>query len=347
MEIRVLSEDLDVLGLMEPYESLVWNDRYQEYGDFEAKIPASAEKLALLTADRYLQRNDSEHVMIIENVRVETDRENGDHIVVKGRSLESILQRRVIASQTSVRGKFQNGVQTLLNACIINPSNAARKIANFSFAASTDTAVTTPTLETQFKGDNLYDVIQAGCSVNNLGFKVTLSEKKFSFRLYAGKDRSYSQTANPFVIFSPKFDNMLSSDYEESVEGYKNLCYALGEVESGNSTSSVLAEAYQGASAPSGIKRREVYNEVSGSFASTEQLKERGKETLEDNSAAKRFEAEADTSMMFRYGKDFFLGDIVQVENEYGMQARARVTEVITTHDASGFSCYPTFTFLE
>lgn len=347
MEIRVLSEDFDVLGLLEPYESLVWNDRYQEYGDFEAKVPASAERLALLTVDRYLQRDDSEHVMIIETVRVETDHESGDHIVLKGRSLESILQRRVIKTQIAVSGAFQNGAASLLNACIISPSDSPRKIANFRFVASTDTAVTTPTLVTRFKGDNLYDVIQAGCSVNNLGFKVTLADKIFSFSLYAGKDRSYSQTANPFVIFSPKFDNMLSSDYEESMEGYKNVCYALGTVSDGSTSSSVLAESYYGSSSPSGVKRREIYSEVSGTFGSSAQLKERGKESLEDNPATKRFEAEADTNLMFRYGKDFFLGDIVQVENEYGMKARARVTEVITTHDASGFSCYPTFTFLE
>lgn len=347
MEIRVLSEDYEALGLLEPYESLVWNDRFQGYGDFEAKVPATPERLALLTANRYLWRNDSEHVMIIEKVRIETDRENGDHIIVSGRSLESILERRVIQEQISVDGKLQNGVQKLLNACIISPSAEARKIANFQFAASTDTAVTTPTLETNFKGDNLYDIVQAGCQVNSLGFKVTLSEKNLVFQLYAGKDRSFSQAVNPFVIFSQGFDNMLSSNYEESLEGYKNLCYALGAVASGDTTESKLTTAYRGKTEPSGLQRREVYTEVSGDFETESQLKERGLETLEDNAATKCFEAEVDTNIMFRYGKDFFLGDIVQVENEYGMQARARVTEVITTHDPSGFSCYPTFTFLE
>ena len=207
--------------------------------------------------------------------------------------------------------------------------------------------MTTPTLETSFQGDNLYDIVQAGCQVNSLGFKVTLSGKKLDFQLYAGKDRSFSQTVNHFVIFSPGFDNMLSSNYEESLEKYKNLCYVKGEVAAGDATESKLTSAYRSRTEPSGLQRREVYSEVSGDFETEAQLKERGLETLEDNAATKCFEAEVDTNIMFQYGKDFFLGDIVQVENEYGMQARARVTEVITTHDPSGFSCYPTFTFLE
>lgn len=354
MDIRVLDEELRVLGLLDHYHTLLWNDRYQGYGEFEIKAPATEENIALLTIDRYLVRSDSEHVMVIEGRRIATG-QDGDHIQISGRSAESFLERRVIPKQTVLSGSFQNGVRKLLRENLIAPSDPARKYERLTFQDSSDPAVTAPALDTQFLGDNLYDVVQAGCSVNGLGFRMARKDTAFLFSLYAGKDRSFQQTENPYVIFSPGFDNLISSDYEESVKDSRNLCYAVGEGSEGNS---VVVEAYQGNGAPAGLKRRELYAEISGASQQTDdgaitqqeylaQLKARGLEELEDNAPAKRFEAEADTAAMFRYGKDFFLGDIVQVENEHGIKARARVSEIVTTYDESGLSVYPTFTFLE
>ncbi len=354
MDIWVLDEELRALGLLDHYQTLLWNDRYQGYGDFEIKAPATEENIARLTIDRYLVRSDSEHAMVIEDIRVATG-QDGDYIQISGRSAESFLERRVIPKQTVVSGSFQNGVQKLLRENLIAPSDQAREYERLVFQVSSDPAVMAPTLDTQFLGDNLYDVIQSGCSVNGLGFRMVLKDTTFFFSLYAGKDRSFQQTENPYVIFSPGFDNLISSDYEESVKDSRNFCYAVGE---GSEGGSVVVEAYQGKSAPTGLKRRELYAEISGASPKTDdgaiteqeylaQLKERGLEELEDNAPTKRFEAEADTVMMFRYGVDFFLGDIVQVENEHGIKARARVSEIVTTHDESGLSVYPTFTFLE
>ena len=41
------------------------------------------------------------------------------------------------------------------------------------------------------------------------------------------------------------------------------------------------------------------------------------------------------------------LGDIVQIENEYGIQATARILEIIDCEDESGYSTVPTFSTWE
>lgn len=41
-------------------------------------------------------------------------------------------------------------------------------------------------------------------------------------------------------------------------------------------------------------------------------------------------------------GKDFFIGDIVQITNEYGMESRARISEIVTAIDTQGTVTYPT-----
>lgn len=48
-------------------------------------------------------------------------------------------------------------------------------------------------------------------------------------------------------------------------------------------------------------------------------------------------------SISLPYGTDFFLGDTVQVANEYGMEGPSLVTEIIWAQDDKGYRCYPTF----
>lgn len=43
-------------------------------------------------------------------------------------------------------------------------------------------------------------------------------------------------------------------------------------------------------------------------------------------------------------GQDFFIGDIVQIKNEYGMEAKSRVSELVLSQEETGEAVYPTFT---
>ena len=45
-----------------------------------------------------------------------------------------------------------------------------------------------------------------------------------------------------------------------------------------------------------------------------------------------------DGSRQFVYKKDFNIGDVVQVVNEYGQEATSRVTEIVISQDENGES---------
>ena len=45
--------------------------------------------------------------------------------------------------------------------------------------------------------------------------------------------------------------------------------------------------------------------------------------------------------------EDFFLGDMVQIVNEYGIEGKARVTEFIRSQSKEGLDSYPTFVTVE
>ena len=349
MDLMVLNTNLDAISVVDAYQSFIWTDRYFKCGDFELYAPMSTDILSVFKQDYYLQRRGTDRLMIIEKILIETDVESGDHITITGRSLESILDRRVIWGQIMLSGNLQNAIELLLDDCIINPSNVNRKIPNFIFKASTDPAITSLTIEAQYTGDNLYDVIQQICEERGIGFKVTLNDsKQFVFELYSGVDRSYDQTTLPYVVFSPSFDNVISSNYVESKASMKNVALIGGEGEGS-------ARKYAASGNYIGLNRREMFVDArdissdvgEGDPLTTEEytalLVQRGKEKLSEYKDVTSFEGQMETSIMYKYGEDFFEGDIVQMMNEYGHNAKVRVLEVITSENEEGTSTYPTF----
>lgn len=349
VELTILNTNLDAISIVDTYESFIWTDRYYAYGDFELYGAMRDGLLKVVKQDYYIQSRESEHVMIVEKIQITSDTEDGNHVTVTGRSLESILDRRIVWGQKTLSGNLQNGIKILLDENIIAPSDSNRKIQNFIFKASEDQAITKLTIDAQYTGDNLYEVIQTICEERGIGFRITLDEeKRFVFELYAGTDRSYDQTENPYVIFSPKFENIINSNYIESKASLKNVTLVGGEGEGS-------ARRYTTVGSGSGLERRELFTDARDissdigdekTLTETEyiaQLQQRGKEKLAEKIAITSFEGETETTIMFRYGTDFFNGDIVQVANEYGHETKARVLEVVTSEDTGGVSVYPTF----
>lgn len=504
MNLLVLDKNLVAIHPLDTYISFIWTDRFQECGDFELYTAMSKDILEYIRQDNYLWCQESEHLMIIEKITITSDSEDGDRLTVTGRSLESLLDRRVVWGLKSLNGDLQTEIKSLLDENIINPSKAERKIPNFIFKESTDPVITSLKIETQYTGDNIYDVITAICVERGIGFKITLNEQnKFVFEFYAGTDRSYDQVINPCVIFSSNFDNIVDSSYIEEKSSLKNVTLVGGEGEG-------AARRYTAVGNISGLDRREVFTDArdissdsdeditslfsfneypsqvfdnatkkfvtdsnfnsstadvssyagrtvsltipkynnaageavnyatvlldaslkyvstvkvweknkevetssnntetnsdgtdtnaeeskaSGSLETYEfllpenvkyiyssmfsqtainndvyygsaddfeaktiklsnaeyiaQLRQRGKETLSENTETITFDGQAETTKMFRYGEHFTIGDIVQVSDQYGHDTRARVLEIIISEDESGSAMYPTFSTIE
>lgn len=487
MDLYIYDTSFNLIKILDTYKSLIWVERYNEYGDFELCMVMSPDVLEYIKQDYYIERNDSERTMIIEKIKIETDIEEGNTIIVTGRSLESILLRRIIWGQRSFKGKIHDGIKTLITENIISPTDTNRKISNFVFEDSTDWMVLVWTTDAQFTGDNLYDAIHSLCAEREFGFKVIRNaDNEFVFSLYLGIDRSYSNPNFDYVAFSPSYDNIINSNYMESKSSLKNATLIGGEGEGANRRYATVGET-------SGLERREMFTdarditsdididktdlinfsyfdypnqvysykdgkvysnqyfnstylyitpyigytirmtipkytnlngEVSG-YATTyfdqdeegsfifehggvikiwekngdtpnqgsletyefvvkpgypwiyvtmfsqkaiddgvyygelsdfsckivkvsdeeynSMLCQRGSEKLEENKDIVSFEGEVEMTNMFSYGKDFSMGDIVQIANEYGHETRARIIELVTSDDENGISTYPTF----
>lgn len=352
MELSVLDINLEVVAIADIYQSFIWTDRYYKCGDFELYTPIQKDILAYMKKNYYVQNRDSEHVMIIEKIQISSDVEDGNTLIITGRSLESILDRRIIWGQMHINGNLQDGIKTLLDACVINPIDPKRKIDNFVFEASTDPNITNLTINAQYTGDNLYDVICNICSENSIGFKITLNNKQFVFKLYAGVDRSYMQNNNPYVVFSPNYENIINSNYIETNSLLKNVTLIGGEGEG-------AARRYQTIGDSSGLNRREIFTDARDISSETETgvklsddeynalLIQRGKEKILENTDVTSFDGQVETTVMYKYGEDFFIGDIVQFADEYDHDTAARITEIVISEDEEGTSVFPTFETLQ
>lgn len=76
-------------------------------------------------------------------------------------------------------------------------------------------------------------------------------------------------------------------------------------------------------------------------------LLNRGYDKLAEYGIVTSFEGTVEPDITFKYKEDYFLGDIVTVENDYGISLEARITEVIETNDENGYNIEPKFEYLE
>lgn len=349
----LLDTDLNFVAPLEGYQSVIWTTRYYESGDFEFYIPAITEMLNLLKEDYYITRDDDfTQCMIIEGIRITTDVESGNYIIVTGRSLKSILHRRVIWKQTVVEGAVEDCVHKLINENAINPAINKRKINKLVLGAKLGI---TETMSAQYTGDNLGEVIETICKKYALGYDILLDleEKQFIFVIFSGADRSFNQTENPYVVFSNDFENLLKTDYVYDKSTYKNVALVAGEGEGVN------RKIYNVGGA-SDLNRYEIFvdaKDVSSEVESengeekttlseeeyNELLSEKGTEALTETGIIENVDGDLETNYTYSFNVDYFLGDIVQVINEYGKEMTPRIIEVIENEDESGKNTVVTF----
>lgn len=361
MEPQLYTEDFELIKILDDYKSLIWTERYTKCGDFEYETSMSSDLVEAIKPGRYLTLDGSDTTMIVETVSITTNTTDGNRIKVTGRDLKSILERRIVWNQTQLNSKIETAIEKLLNENVINPAISNRKIPGFVFQSSGDTRLDAIKVDTQFTGDNLLDAIETLCSANNVGYTIAFNpddpDVRFIFQLYLGEDRSYDQETNPWVIFSPSFDNLIGSDYVESTKLYKNVAHIKGEGEGLDRKAFTIVLDND----PTGMDRKELYvdaRDISQNSDSYDdegnpikisdaeynaKLRLRGYEKLSEYEYERAFTGESEVvDGVFVYGKDFFMGDVIQVENEFGMSDKARVTELIRSGDTSGFAVYPT-----
>lgn len=356
MNVYLLDENFEQIYTLDKFESLIWTDRYWLCGDFQIITNPNATILTHLLNTKYLRLNLSEHKMILEDIDMKVDFKDGKRkLTLSGRSLESVLDRRIAWFSKTLSGNLQTELQALFADNLISPTDTDRTI-TLQWINQTDTAVTTLTIDTQVHGETLYKILSDICKTKGIGFSVNttiipiLETLSLTFLLYAGKDRSLEQTENDSVSFTSKLDNLLESNYMESDRNIKTVALAAGAEGVGGLKVTTVVSAPGGSL--TGLNRREIFINTNVSMNTDDeelteedyidQIAGKGTEELAKYKKLKAFSSEVSTKM-YSYGEDFGMGDIVQITDEYGHSEKSRVIEVIYSEDVNGIKVYPTF----
>lgn len=83
-DIYVLNRNLQTIGIIDSYKSLIWANRYYAVGDCELYVPATTENLAILQKNNFLMRTDSNMICQIKKIELDTDAEEGNYLIVTG-----------------------------------------------------------------------------------------------------------------------------------------------------------------------------------------------------------------------------------------------------------------------
>lgn len=436
IDLYVLNGDLERIGIIDSYVSLIWANRYNEDGDCELYVEANDYLLSTLKKGYYLIRDDDDMVCRIKKIELTTDVENGNYLIVTGYDVKDVLGQRVVWSQTNVDGNVEDYIRKLVNDSLVNPSLSARQIKNASGRANFflgDKQNFTEVVSEQITYKSVREKIQELCKKYGWGYKVIVDIGNFYFIIYKGTDRSNS------VMFSPNFENLISTNYQEDSTNLANVALVGGEGEGSERSRNVsgyaeglnrneifvdakdisktikwsdlitlypttdqggkghIDESALGAAVyrmdsidiaivdnnqqtelqanyPNGqiITRNgnqyyQIYNVVIADLpakALTETMDDgddvilrdlvysvyllnRGYEKLAEYGTIVTFDGTVAPSITFEYKKDYFLGDIVNVVNEFGISAAARIVEVIEVVDQNGYSIEPKFEYVE
>ena len=336
MDLYIYNPDIELQGVIDGYSSLRWRRRYFEPGEFEMHCPASDSNVALLTEGNIVHRLDRQEAGIIEGIAIATSDTGGDEITATGRMGSSMLDRRIITPTINFTGTVEDAMRKIVSDNAITNRPLPRLVLG-------DAAGLTPTAAGQVTYKTILYAIEALGKAAPLGFRVRLDvpDRQWIFEVYDGVDRSVTQTARPYVLFSDEFKNIDSPSYVLDTTGYSNYAVVGGEGE--GSVRTVVTVDQTG-----GGERRELWVDAKdlqkGDLSDTDyqaQLRQRGAEKLAEAVRSESFSAAAVDTGNFAYLTDWDLGDIVSFEC-WGLRLDRRITEVEEVDEGGVVTVTPT-----
>ncbi len=343
--IEIINKNFELLGIITNFESLicVWN--YYESGTFELTINKNkANTSKLNTGNILIVNKNDEKILLIDKV-VTTSNKNNKTMKVSGTCIKGIAKRRIIATnghdrinKTAAENVIKHYLKNHLTESYFDDIRTPERDISFVEIAETQNRG----IETvwQARLTNLHDELKHISEDTGIGWKGLLDRKnkKIILDCYAGKNRSIEQECNigntyenlgekthselenkthealegnkkvPYIIFSEKKRNLFEGKTTSDSTNHKNVGYVAGKGENEDRLITVIGES-------SGFERNEVLIDLNN-IEDPIELKQEGEKQLKTYNEIKSIEGKIYQIPNMEYEKDFFLGDIVTIEND-------------------------------
>lgn len=350
MEVRVYSPELNLIGIVENFSSLLWVRKYSEAGHFEMHVPITPDNLNYLKRGNVIAYEGAKEAGIIESIKAE-DNATKNSYVISGRFLESYLDRRLIystaASHTyNFSGRVEVGMRTLVQNALAIP---LMTIYNTSGNQPGQLHGYTEEISFQATYQNLLRYETKLANSAGMGFRCIpdFIGKKIIFDVYKGLDHSEHQSERVRVIFSDEYRNINNTVYTENDQLLKTVCYVGGQGEGADREWVIVGD-----NTLTGLARREVKldaTDISPDGLSTTEyrakLRQRGEELLKNEDILiSSFESDTLPRANFIYKEHYDIGDIVTVSKEkWNVSKDLRITEITEVYEQGRAVITPVF----
>ena len=331
---------------------------YFDIGEFEVYASATLNNLQALKMGNYIKIPNKPYIWIIKSVQYTFNSEGARMIDVKGFEAKWLLHTRCILNPYQLETDLATAVYNLVYKNLGLGALSYRKIVGLDVIQPTFNITIN---QTQATREDIADFLLALLKANKCGCYTTFENGQITFRFIKGVDRTSS------VLFAQSMDNLISSEYFENSENKKTFCRVVSTFSQDNGQGVSIDVEYaqdynQGAT---NIDRLEMVVESNISTKlfdengnpvidqqtgkqididpSSDQYKswqqQEGKNQLAERYIDVEFNAEIDLQYSnYEFEKDFFIGDLVKVRDEYfGYEAEPRILKYTFKQDESGY----------
>jgi len=355
-----------VIGIIDTANSIIWHQVYYGVGDFEIYAQATEQNIALLQVGNYVTRYNNDEVGVIEQINFDFSVQDGYMITASGRFAKSLLDRRIIYklsgtvnTPTILRGNVEIAVRQTVSDNAIKCIDRRRNFHILGLAAlkgysSVIVDENGNPAEKQVSYQNLMEYTDSVLQEYGMSARIIYndSNKKLLYEVIQGVDRSTDNTAgNEPIVFSIEYDNLNSSSYSYDSKSLKNAALIGGAGQglerfytlfTGSKTGLQLREMFVDASS---INRTYKESEEAEEQQYTDaeysaMLNQEGQRKLKPQIVQETFNGDVNVTFGNKhYGDDYFLGDIVTVQDNYIQKyINTRITEVTEVQDENGYS---------
>lgn len=369
MEVYALDSLFRRTEVVDRFESCIWTERWADIGDFELILQSTRGNRQLFKTGTRLAINESKRVMTVETAESTSDSEGRRILKVKGRSLESILDDRLAIGTFAgyspmAEWSWQDTPENIARAffwhiCVNGSLHPDDIIPLVSWNQNAYPADTIPESDFEIiwyqKPASLYKAIKEIADIYDFGFRLYRNgdASQLFFNIFTGNDRTLQQETLTPVVFSQDLQNLMNTTEFNTQEKTKNVAYVLWEhPDTHEMVREVVYAPEVDPTTTTGLDRRVIHvageiqdDDKNNPEAISAALIRQGLDELAKHRAFTGFDGEISQYSQYKYDQDYFLGDMVVMQNSDGLRNNMRVTEQIFASDREGDRSYPTLSF--
>lgn len=277
----------------------------------------------------------------------------GISVLRTGDDLKGYLKQRIclypkggdVEGFDTVKGSTETVMKHYVENNLVSPANLLRTIPKFTVAQDRGRGAAEDKYMARF--NKLTDLLSEVGQAQKLGYTVgmDIASGSMVFDVIEGTDRTAGQSATPRILFDVNLRTAASSRYVSDLESYRNAFYTTKSGARTEAEATTLLYFREGEEEPAGINRYETQISVSVDDTAADiagEMQNLARKEMTNFEKDDTFTIELNGG--FVYGRDFFLGDFVTVQDRFmGIQEDVQLISV--THEWSGIGYRITGTF--